>query len=97
MCVRLILAALIGLPVGSFISVVAHRLPIMLEHAWAQEEGKDFAGTYVRYNLWRTAFRVPIVRSRSAAMGKHPALGIRGIAWAVRRLSRADRKTVCRD
>lgn len=48
---RLMLAALIGLPVGSFITVVAHRLPIMLERAWAQEEGKACAGTYARYNL----------------------------------------------
>ena len=31
-------AALLGLVVGSFLNVVIHRLPRMLERRWAQEE-----------------------------------------------------------
>ena len=31
-------AALLGLLVGSFLNVVIHRLPRMLERRWAQED-----------------------------------------------------------
>jgi leader peptidase (prepilin peptidase)/N-methyltransferase len=47
-----------GLVVGSFLNVVAHRLPIMLERAWREEvtdaTGQPFEddGLPARYNLW---------------------------------------------
>ena len=56
--VQLTFAIVFGLVIGSFLSVVAHRLPIMLERAWRDE----FSGTAdqpqaedglpARYNLW---------------------------------------------
>jgi leader peptidase (prepilin peptidase) / N-methyltransferase len=52
-------AIVIGLIVGSFLNVVVHRLPIMLERAWradaAEASGQLFAaddGLPERYNLW---------------------------------------------
>lgn len=33
----LVIAGYLGLTIGSFLNVVIHRLPIMLEHAWKQE------------------------------------------------------------
>ncbi|MBB3004489.1 MAG: A24 family peptidase [Paraburkholderia tropica] len=57
-------AIVIGLVVGSFLNVVIHRLPIMLERAWradaadalghAETSGELFAddGLPARYNLW---------------------------------------------
>jgi leader peptidase (prepilin peptidase)/N-methyltransferase len=51
-------AIVFGLVIGSFLSVVVHRLPIMLERAW-REEVSDATGQPleddslpVRYNLW---------------------------------------------
>ncbi len=47
-----------GLVIGSFLNVVVHRLPIMLERAWRAEvsEATDHAfdedGLPGRYNLW---------------------------------------------
>jgi len=47
-----------GLVIGSFLNVVVHRLPIMLERAWRAEvsEATDHAfdddGLPARYNLW---------------------------------------------
>jgi leader peptidase (prepilin peptidase) / N-methyltransferase len=32
--------------VGSFLTVVAHRLPIMIERQWAKEDGEEREGTY---------------------------------------------------
>jgi len=51
-------AIVIGLIVGSFLNVVVHRLPIMVERAWrtdaADATGQLFAddGLPERYNLW---------------------------------------------
>ncbi|HEY1610380.1 MAG TPA: A24 family peptidase [Paraburkholderia sp.] len=51
-------AIAIGLVIGSFLNVVVHRLPIMLERAWRAEAadatGELFAddGLPARYNLW---------------------------------------------
>lgn len=48
-------AAVIGLVVGSFLNVVIHRLPKMMEAEWraqcAELEGREVAGTTV-FNLW---------------------------------------------
>src|SRR6201989_1112349 len=51
-------AVAFGLVIGSFLNVVAHRLPIMLERAWRAEvtdaTGQLFEddGLPARYNLW---------------------------------------------
>lgn len=58
---QLAFAAVFGLAIGSFLNVVIHRLPIMLERAWraevneASENGDRAAfddGMPERYNLW---------------------------------------------
>ncbi|HEX4878852.1 MAG TPA: prepilin peptidase, partial [Limnobacter sp.] len=50
----LIWSALVGLCVGSFLNVVAHRMPIMMERAWDAElaaiQERD-AETHPRFNL----------------------------------------------
>ncbi|MGF6756516.1 prepilin peptidase [Paraburkholderia sp. GAS42] len=51
-------AVVLGLVIGSFVNVVAHRLPIMLERAWRSEvsetTGQPFEGDSLpaRYDLW---------------------------------------------
>ena len=56
--VQVAFAIVLGLVIGSFLSVVVHRLPIMLERAW-REEVSDATGQPLeddslpaRYNLW---------------------------------------------
>lgn len=46
-------AAVFGLVIGSFLTVVVHRLPIMLERAWQAEASSeaDVAEPIVRFNL----------------------------------------------
>jgi leader peptidase (prepilin peptidase) / N-methyltransferase len=44
-------AILFGLVIGSFLSVVVHRLPVMLERAWQAEVDPDSAAPRERYNL----------------------------------------------
>ncbi|PCE30050.1 prepilin peptidase [Burkholderia ubonensis] len=40
-------AAIMGLAIGSFLTVVVHRLPVVLERAWARDEGRSVdGGTY---------------------------------------------------
>jgi leader peptidase (prepilin peptidase)/N-methyltransferase len=56
--VQIVFAIVFGLVIGSFLSVVAHRLPIMLERAWRQEVSEAIEqpleddGLPARYNLW---------------------------------------------
>ena len=56
--VQIAFAIVFGLAIGSFLSVVVHRLPIMLERAWREEvsdaieQPLDDDGLPVRYNLW---------------------------------------------
>ncbi|WP_323121541.1 prepilin peptidase [Burkholderia alba] len=52
-------AIVFGLVIGSFINVVAHRLPIMMKRAWQAEvseatghPAEDGNGLPARYNLW---------------------------------------------
>ena len=56
---QFVFAIAIGLVIGSFVNVVAHRLPIMLERAWRLEisEATNTAAADIdhlpaRYNLW---------------------------------------------
>ncbi|MDP9898575.1 prepilin peptidase [Variovorax ginsengisoli] len=45
------LAGLIGLLIGSFLNVVVHRLPKMLEHQWAADTAAGDAPALPSYNL----------------------------------------------
>lgn len=47
--IRCALVALVGLVVGSFLTVVIHRLPVMLERAWADRQSEGTRST--RYDL----------------------------------------------
>ncbi len=52
--VAVVVAAIVGLCVGSFVNVVVHRLPKMLERAWAAECAElrgDASEAKPRYNL----------------------------------------------
>ncbi|MDQ7976627.1 A24 family peptidase [Paraburkholderia sp. SARCC-3016] len=58
LALQIVFAVAFGLVVGSFLNVVVHRLPIMLERAWRAEVA-DVTGQQVendglppRYNLW---------------------------------------------
>ncbi|KAA1005113.1 prepilin peptidase [Paraburkholderia panacisoli] len=56
--VQITFAIVFGLVIGSFLNVVVHRLPIMLERAWRAEisdainEPPQNDGLPARYNLW---------------------------------------------
>ncbi|WP_118182250.1 prepilin peptidase [Paraburkholderia phosphatilytica] len=56
--VQIVFAIVVGLVIGSFVNVVVHRLPIMLERSWrsdiADATGEPLAddGLPARYNLW---------------------------------------------
>ncbi len=56
-------AALLGLLVGSFLNVVIHRLPIMLEREWQEQcaalQGKEPPSENTRYNLLTPASTCP--------------------------------------
>jgi leader peptidase (prepilin peptidase) / N-methyltransferase len=49
--VQYVFVILLGLVIGSFLSVVVHRLPVMLERAWRAEVNPDDAAPTSRYNL----------------------------------------------
>ncbi|MCI0653735.1 MAG: A24 family peptidase [Methylococcaceae bacterium] len=61
----IIAAGLLGLMVGSFLNVVVHRLPIMMERAWHRESTEylklaaEPAGEQEAFNLVRPASRCP--------------------------------------
>ncbi|MBC8641628.1 prepilin peptidase [Caballeronia sp. EK] len=44
--VLLLIVAYFSAVIGSFLTVVAHRLPIMIERQWASEDGEPPQGTY---------------------------------------------------
>jgi leader peptidase (prepilin peptidase)/N-methyltransferase len=53
------LAVLLGLLVGSFLNVVIHRLPIMLEREWRTEYAREPAAPAERYDLVMPRSRCP--------------------------------------
>lgn len=73
----IVTAALVGLMVGSFLNVVIHRLPIMMEREWRsqcaellnqpQEPTRPF-------NLWTPSSRCPACEHRIGAMENIPLL-----------------------
>jgi leader peptidase (prepilin peptidase)/N-methyltransferase len=75
----LILAGLaLGLIVGSFLNVVAYRLPIMLDRAWREElaaaTGSTTAEKPERFDLAYPASRCPSCRARIAPWQNIPVL-----------------------
>ncbi len=71
------LAGILGLFVGSFLNVVIHRLPIMLEHEW-EDEAADFKGeepqTRDRFNLATPRSRCPHCGTQVSAIDNVPVL-----------------------
>lgn len=73
-------AIVFGLAVGSFLNVVAHRLPIMLERAWRAEIGEATGqpppddGLPVRYNLCAPRSACPHCRHVLRAWENIPVL-----------------------
>ena len=63
------IAGVLGLLLGSFLNVVIHRLPKMMERQWAQEHAAFAAGTdtppapapgaEAAFNLWTPRSRCP--------------------------------------
>ena len=69
--------ALIGLFVGSFLNVVIHRLPIMLQREWAADvaEWRDEAPeTHERFNLATPRSRCPHCGTQVAAIDNIPVV-----------------------
>jgi leader peptidase (prepilin peptidase)/N-methyltransferase len=70
-------AAVVGLTIGSFLNVVIHRLPQMMEAEWraqcAELEGRDRPeGT--RYNLWVPRSQCPACKKPLRALDNIPIL-----------------------
>ncbi|WP_167561961.1 prepilin peptidase, partial [Bordetella pertussis] len=56
---NVVLAALLGLVAGSWLSVVAHRLPRMMEREWRTAMREEDGGAESGYGLWRPAWHCP--------------------------------------
>lgn len=75
-------AGLTGLVVGSFLNVVAHRLPIMMERAWrrqcaelAREPAPSMPVPDAAYNLWMPRSSCPGCGAAIAVRHNVPLLG----------------------
>ena len=75
-------AGLAGLVVGSFLNVVAHRLPIMMERAWrqqcadlARQPPADLPPSGTAYNLWMPRSACPDCGAAIAVRHNIPLLG----------------------
>jgi leader peptidase (prepilin peptidase)/N-methyltransferase len=85
------LVAVLGLLVGSFLNVVIHRLPIMLERAWRREclalDGKEPAPE-APYNLIRPRSACPGCKAPVTALQNIPVISflvLRGRCASCRR------------
>jgi len=71
-----IAAGIFGLAIGSFLNVVIHRLPIMLERRWRAEcdelRGADVANPRARYNLLVPGSQCPHCGHRLSAFENIP-------------------------
>jgi leader peptidase (prepilin peptidase) / N-methyltransferase len=72
-----VIAAVVGLCVGSFLNVVIHRLPKMLEHGWADQcaelRGEDPAER-PRYNLFTPRSACPHCKHSIGALENIPVV-----------------------
>lgn len=78
----MVFAGLAGLVVGSFLNVVAHRLPIMMERAWRQQCAElarqspvDLPAAETAFNLWMPRSACPGCGSAIAVRHNIPLLG----------------------
>ena len=74
----MVVVAIVGLCVGSFLNVVIHRLPRMMEAQWRAEcaaiEGRE-APAVERYNLWTPASHCPSCGAPIKAWHNVPVAG----------------------
>ena len=74
----MVVVAIVGLCVGSFLNVVIHRLPRMMEAQWRAEcaaiEGRE-APAAERYNLWTPASHCPSCGASIKAWHNVPVAG----------------------
>ena len=80
--VAMTFAGLAGLVVGSFLNVVAHRLPIMMERAWrqqcadlARQPAPDIPPGGTAFNLWMPRSACPDCGAAIAVRHNIPLLG----------------------
>lgn len=77
--VALVVFALLGLCIGSFLNVVIHRLPLMMHYAWRQECSQflaaqpDIAGEHTKILTASVAKDRPITLSKPASRCPHCA------------------------
>ena len=81
--VAMVLAAVVGLCVGSFINVVVHRLPRMLEHGW-QDQCAELRGEAPEH---RPRYNLMVPRSACPACGHKITAGenIPVVSWLLLR------------
>ena len=76
----IIASGMLGLIVGSFLKVVIHRVPIMLQRTWTRdcrehlEPGTEDTGTAETYNLLTPASRCPACNHRIGALENIPVI-----------------------
>ncbi|MBU3693902.1 MAG: prepilin peptidase [Rhodocyclaceae bacterium] len=81
--VEALFAVLLGLVVGSFLGVVAHRLPLMLERAWADHCAETIgakAPSRPHYNLFRPPSHCPACKHRLGILENIPL-----VSWLLQR------------
>ncbi|MFW2439407.1 MAG: prepilin peptidase, partial [Arenicellales bacterium] len=75
-----IVTGVLGLVVGSFLNVVIHRLPVMMNRAWTSEcrehlgEVLPETGEQTRFNLLTPASRCPHCNHRISALENIPVI-----------------------
>ncbi|CAM4375143.1 Prepilin leader peptidase/N-methyltransferase [Bordetella tumbae] len=82
------LATILGLLVGSWLTVVGHRLPRMMEHDWLQQvqesqqgqqdslsDGSDAAPARSSYSLWRPGWHCPFCAAPVRGWRRVPLVG----------------------
>ncbi|WP_291810248.1 A24 family peptidase [Limnobacter sp.] len=73
----LVLSVLLGLCIGSFLNVVAHRLPIMMQRAWdadlAEAQGRE-PEEFPRFNLFLPASHCPACKTPLKAWHNIPVI-----------------------
>ena len=65
-----VVAALLGLCVGSFLNVVIHRLPILLTRRWRQEAAAELGVSHAGDDGADVRFNLAVPRSRCPACGE---------------------------
>lgn len=78
-----LLAALLGLAVGSWLTTVVHRLPRILEYDWEEDAARDVDGAAraaaSRPSLWRPSCQCPACGSAIRGWRRIPLLGWLGL------------------